>query len=297
MDLSSALSYPFKSLPKVFTIVLVITISLVVFLAMLLNSYDWTTYFETINTYTYSSGYTRTLSPPGGNFFISLIGLFVVLLAQGLWLSGYGIRVIRHVMEGFEQLPPITFGRNMMDGLSVFLAGIWYGIVALPFLFGFFMLVGMFSTPNGEAGLGAVMFCGGIILAVPLSFLYMWSFMVGMVRCAAEDKRGAMFEIVTNFRLAQQNWKSALSLTGYQFLVGIIFGFASQAISMILQFVTTPFAGDGSNTNALLIVFVISMLGTYTIQIIQQFSSMHLMAQFAYNVGIMVGYEDEFDQF
>lgn len=296
MDLSSALSYPFKSIPKVLTIVIVITIGIAVFLAMLMNSYDWVEYFRWLENASYYD-YTPALDPPGTDFFIGIFGLFVVLLAQGLWLSGYGVSVIRHVLEGFEKLPPIVFGRNIMDGLSVFFAGIWYGIVALPFLFGFFFLVGMFSTPDGEAGLGAVMLCGGMIAAIPLSLLHMWSFMIGMVRCAAEDKRGAMFEVLTNFRFARENWKTALSLTAYQFLVAIIFWFASQAISLALQFVTMPFVGYGTNTNNLLIVFVISMLGTYTIQIIQQFSSLHLMAQFAYNIGIMVGYEDEFDQF
>ncbi len=296
MDLSSALSYPFKSIPKVLTIVLVITISIAFFIALLFNSYDWIAYFEALEIYSQYE-YMPQFDPPGSEFFIGILGLFVVLLGQGVWLSGYGISVIRHVLEGFENLPAIKFGQNMMDGLAVIFASIWYGIAILPVFFLFFFLMGLFASPYGEPGLGVLMFCIGFIVAIPFGFLYMWSFIVGMVRCAAEGKRGAMFEIPTNFGIARRDWKTMVSLFAYQILVAIIFWFASQAISFVLQFVALLFVGDGTNLNSMLIAFVVFMLGTLTVSIIQQFSNMHLMAQFAYNTGIMVGYEDEFDRF
>lgn len=295
MDLSSALSYPFKSIPKVLTIVLVCTISLVVFLAMLMNSYDWTAYFQAIEMY---SRYEimPSLDPPGAGFLPSLVGLLVVLLGQGLWLSGYGISVLRHVMEGFEKLPNVQFGQNMRDGLTIFLANLLYGIVAFLFFFVLLFVMGMFLTPR-LAGLGVFVVIGSLVVAVPFFCVLGWSFFVGMARFVAEDNRQAMYQIPTNFGIARTNWKSAFSLTGYLVLLGIIFWFASQAINTGLQFVTVPFVGNSVSGNSFTIVFAMFMIVSYTLNIVQQFSGLHLIAQFAEKIGIMIGYEDEFDKF
>jgi len=295
MDLSSALSYPFKSIPKVLTIALVCTISFVVFIAMLINSYDWTAYFEALNNYS-SYGYMAPLDSPGSGFIPSIIGLFAVMILQGVWLSGYGISVIRHVMEGFEALPKIDFWRNLRDGLSVVLASLLYGFVTFLFFFALLMGMGMFMSPQ-VAALSFLVVIASMVITVVFVCLLGWSFLIGMARFAAYDDNNAIYQIVTNFGIARQNWKSSFSLMGYQILLGIIFWFASQAINTGLQFTTIPFFGNSVNANSMLTVMVIFMVVSYTINIFQQFSSLHLVAQFGHKIGIMPGYEDEFDTF
>jgi len=297
MDLTSAFTYPFKSIPKVLTIVLVFTISLVVFVAMLLNSYDWVAYLQALEVYAeYGYEYMPYVEPPSATFFLSLIGLLVVAIGQGVWLSGYGLSIIRHIMEGFEALPKIEFGRNMRDGLSVFLASLWYGFVAFIFFFGLMIAMGILAMPN-IALLNLISFLGGLIGTIVFVCLLGWSFFVGMSRCAADNNRDALYQIPTNMKIARANWKTSFSLTGYQILLGLMFWFGSQAINTGVQFVTEPFFGNSIDMNSVIIATVITLLVSYTMNIVQQFASLHLVAQFAYNIGIMVGYDDEFDTF
>lgn len=296
MNIDSALQYPFKSLAKVLTIVLIFTTAFTFFLAMLFNSFDFMAYMEGL-AYYIDYDYMPDMPEPSALFFPSIIGLIGTMIVQGFWISGYGISVIRHIMEGYEKLPAFQFNKNIVDGLALFFASLWYAVAALPVLFIFLILVGMMGSNDSTSGLAVLTFCSGIIMAIPMIFLLGWSYFIGMVRCAFENDRSALFQIPTNLGIARRNVKTSFTLTGFQILLAIIFGFASQGINWVLDIISDIVFGNSLDSNMFLTVVVISLIITFTINIIQQFSSLHLLAQYGHNLGFMVGYEDEFDDF
>jgi|GEM_PF-944539 len=299
MDFTSALLYPYKSIAKVLTIVLVMTIAIAVFLGMLLNSYDWVGFIQTMQynlsissrDYLPEGAFAR-YETPTGMFIPALIGLMGVMIAQGLWLSGYGIRVIRSVMEGNDKLPNVQLGKDMMTGLSLFIGNIVYALLFVPF----FIIVGMLmamTSANDGSGLSALLFCGSFLVAIPLMMLMGWAFFVGMARSAADNNRGALFEIGKNFSIARQNVKASFSLTGYMILLGLTFWFVSQFVSNVLQLFTRPFLGGSQDQMSILIAVLIPLMLSIAMNIVQEFSKMHLIAQYGYQIGLY----DDFDDF
>lgn len=296
MDFTQALAYPYKSIAKVFTIVLVMTIAFAVFLGMVLNSFDWFGYIEAVQyTITYELDYIPFFETPSSMFIPGLIGLFVVMVVQGFWLSGYSIRVIRATMDGYDKLPNIQFGTDMRKGFSLFLASILYGIL---FMIGFIIfgaLMAMFAGPNSEGGLAFVLFCGAFIIGIPLVILIGWAFLIGMARYAAEGNNTVLFQIGTNMSIARKNVKASLSLTGYHILLGLTYWFASQFLINALDFVSSPFIGEGYGQLTLLVAVLLPFMISMALNVFQQFSSMHLIAQFAYKIGIYDDFDEEFD--
>lgn len=289
MDFTAALNYPFKSIPKVLTIVLVSTIALAAFLAMVLNSFDWIAYLQAMEIYlTYE--YMPALDAPSGMLIPGVIGLIVVLIAQGFWLAGYGVSVIRHIFEGFQQLPTVQFGTNLKDGFYLFLSSIWYGLIATVIAFGLFFAIGMVSVIS-EA-LGGLLFLGSLIVGIPAFFILGWAYFVGLSRYAADNDSQVLFQIPTNFRIAKQNWKLSLSLTGHQILLAILFGFVSQAVQTGLQFIAYPVVGNDFGSGTLLTVVVLFFMVSFTVNIVQQFSSLHLIAQYATELDFGFGFDD-----
>jgi hypothetical protein len=298
MDFTAALSYPFKSIAKVLTIVLVITIAIAFFLGMLLNSFDFVgivNYLEDLVLY--SSRYNLTPVNPFdestiGLFILTLLGLFSVFVLQGFWLSGYSIRVIRHVVDGHEKLPDAKIGKDLLNGLGLFGASIVYALVFVPFFFIVIMLMAMPSSPNGEGGLSVLVFCSSFLVAIPLMVLTGWAYFIGMARCAINDNLSALFQLGTNFRLARQNVKASFSLTGYLILLGLTYGFISQFASKVIQLIITPVFDGFQDSMGVLIVITVFMLW-FALNIVQEFSKMHLIAQYARQINLY----DDFDDF
>ena len=295
MDFTSALMYPFKSFAKVLTIVLVMTIAIAVFLGMVLNSFDWMRLMNALEYYVqYGSDYLPYFDPPSAMFIPGLIGLFTVMIVQGFWLSGYSVRVIRHVMDGYETLPNVEFGNDLRKGFYLFLTNILYGLLFLPFIAVVGMLMAMTSSPNGGGGLAGLVFCSAFLVAIPLVILLGWAYLIGMARFATEDERRVLFQIRTNLSLARQNIKPSLSLTGFMILLGLTFWFVSQFIGNALQLVTKSFFNGTLNDTTVLIIFIMPLMLSLAMNIIQEFSRMHLIAQYAYKIGIY-DTDDEFD--
>ena len=298
MDFTSALLYPYRSVAKVLTIVLITTIACAVFLGMLLNSFDWIGFIQALQ---YNVSLTEAqyrpasdflpYGTPSGTFIPAILGLLAVMLAQTLWLSGYGIRVIRSVMDGHEKLPTVQVGKDMMTGLSLFVANIVYALLFVPL----FILVGMLMamTSGNSSGLPALLFCGSFFIAIPLMILMGWAYFIGMARSAADDNRGALFQIGTNLRIARQNVKLSASLTGYLILLALTFGFVSQFASNILQVFTKPFLYSNQDQTSILIAILIPMMLSIAMNIVQEFSKMHMIAQY----GTQLGLNDDFEAF
>jgi hypothetical protein len=293
MDFTSALTYPFKSIAKVLTIVLVTTIAMAVFLGMFLNSFDWIGFINALQLQvTYHLDTIPYELNPTALFIPSLIGFFIVLIVQGFWLSGYNVSVIRHVMDGQEKLPNIQFGKELLTGFYLFIASIIYGLMFVPFVIIVGMLMAMTAGSNGEGGLSVLVFCGAFLVGIPMVFLMGWAYFVGMARCAANDNRQMVFQIMTNLRIARQNVQSSFSLTGYMFLLGITFGFVSQFANNVLQLVLTPLVGNTLEQTNILLIFVLPLMLSLALNIIQEFSGMHLVAQYAAKIGIYDDYDD-----
>ena len=299
MDFTSALLYPYKSIAKVLTIVLVTTIASAVFLGMLLNSFDWIGFIQALQ-YNMSLTEAEYLPPeafapygtPTGMFIPALVGLVGVMIVQSLWLSGYGIRVIRSVMAGHDTLPNVQLGKDMMTGLSLFVANIVYALVFVPLVVIVGMLIAM-TSGNASSGLPALLFCGSFLVTIPFMMLMGWAFFVGMARSAADDNRGALFQIGTNLRIARQNVRLSFSLTGYLILLGLTFGFVSQFVSNAIQMVTKPFLNGNQDQMSILIAVLIPLMLSIAMNIVQEFSKMHLIAQYGYQLGLY----DDFDDF
>jgi hypothetical protein len=299
MDFTSALLYPFKSIAKVLTIVLVITIAVAMFIGMLLNSYDWVGFIRALqyNLSLYGSDYQPAnpfpfYETPIGMFIPAIIGLFIVGIMTWLWSSGYSIRVIRHVMDGYEKLPNIQLGKDMMTGIYLFLLNLFYGVIFFVFLIAVGILAALFTGSNSGGGLSSLIVLGAFFVSIPLLILMGWAYFIGMARYAADDDRSALFQLGTNLSIARQNVKISFSLTGYLVLLGLTFLFVSQFASNVLQLFATPFFGSNQDQTSILIAIVGSFMMSLALNIVQEFSRMHLVAQYAYHIGLYDDFDD-----
>lgn len=299
MDFTSALLYPFKSIAKVLTIVLVITIAVAMFIGMFLSSFDWVGFIRAwqVNLSLYGSGYQSVNPFPSyeattGMFIPAIIGLFIVGIMTWLWSSGYSIRVIRHVMDGYEKLPNIELGKDMMTGIYLFLLNLFYGVIFSVFLIAVGMLNYLFVGSNGGSVLSSLIALGAFFVSIPLLVLMGWAYFVGMARCAADDDRSALFQLGTNLRIARRNVKISFSLTGYLILLGLTFLFVSQFASNVLQLFATPFFGSNQDQTSILVAIVGFFMMSLALNIVQEFSRMHLVAQYAYQIGLYDDFDD-----
>lgn len=295
MDFTTALSYPYKSLAKVFTIVLVMTIGVAVFLGMILNSFDWMgylTYFVQVANYGVSYEFTPAFEPNIPILFVGGLGLVITLIIQGFWISGYSIRTIRAAIDGIDQLPAVQFGSDLGKGFYLFIASILYALLFIPFFAIVAILMAMTAGPTGEGGLAVVIFCGAFIVAIPLFVLMGWAYYVGMARCAVDDNNQVLFQIWTNMRIARANVRASFSLTGYQILLALMYGFISNMLSNVLDTVFTSM-GFEFNSTLFMLAFLLPFMLTVALNIVQQFSNMHLVAQYAQRIGIVDSYDDK----
>ena len=171
MDFMTALRYPFNSIAKVFTIVLALTIALVVCLALIVSSADWSGWVNEVHelasqpeqwmaeNHDAEAEVMQLFTFPAGAA-MGLLLLLLVFIVGGFWISGYSVAVVRAVMAGEELMPGFEHGKHLSDGLALFLASIVYGIagcvVAALFvivsnfggvfaLLGFIIMIGLFS--------------------------------------------------------------------------------------------------------------------------------------------------------
>jgi hypothetical protein len=276
MSFGSALGYPFKSgnIPKILTIILsfLILVASLVVLGLLFRSSNMNNGLSLVS---------------------NLIGS-----AYGLFISGYMISVIRSVMDGNELLPPVNLGRDLSRGLACMIAGFIY---AIPFIIVFVCLFASIfsasmasmdvnnidSIQRSSDGINPLMLCGGGLLMLFLSFTVGMSYVVGMVRYAAEDNASALFNFPANFSTVMANFGAALGLFFRQFGLGIVYGI----LAMIILFGTagsvTAMVSD-SRTPLPLVVAV--AVGAYivflSLMLMSQLSSAHLYAGFGNDIGI-----------
>ena len=287
MDFVTALKYPFNSIAKVFSIVLVMTIAFALCLALIIGSYDWSSLAEAVSSgINEALGAVETSAEPAashellneeqmeglgvglGRAALGLLGLVIVSIVGGFWFSGYSVDVVRAVMDGRDVLPAVEFGRNMRAGFTLFLSAVLYGLLFIVYL----IVVGLLSN------LGGLVVFAAVIAAIPLLCLLGWGYYIGMARYAAEGDPGAVFQILENMKTARANIGPGVSLVFFQLVLGFIYNIGTRVLDGLINGI----AGAG----VLLTALVISAIVFFALNLFQHFSAQHLIAQYAMRIGI-----------
>ena len=268
MNFSSAFKYPFHNFAKVMSIVLALTIAFAVFIAMILNSHDWSPLFAHLYDIEVADASANTFESLSGTTIIGFFGLLVVALASGFWLSGYSVEVIRAVMREDEWMPAVELSQNVKDGALLFVSSIVYWLL-------FIVLILVVAVGN--------QILGGIVSLVLMVFAFFaicvmgWGYFVGMARFALEGDYRASWEIWKNMRTARMNWRTGAKLLLYMIALSIIYGIVRQIADGI-------FGGlMGAN---LLTGITVSIIMYYIFNLMQHFSTQVLIAQYASEIGI-----------
>ena len=221
MSFSQAFKYPFRNFAKVFSIVLVLTIAFAAFIALIMNSYDWVELWNSLAADDLVEYATHDLESFTPAVFIGVLGVLVVAIVAGFWLSGYSVAVIRSLIDGEEVMPDISFSRNMKDGAYLFIASLAYWI-----LFAIAIIVA--GIAGGIAGslqfLGVLVVIAALIIMIVIACLMGWGYFIGMARFAVEGDYRASWQIWRNMRMARREWKAGIGLEIYWVLLTIAYG-------------------------------------------------------------------------
>ncbi len=282
MDFIRAFKYPFHNSAKVISIVLVLTILFTFCIALIASSHDWTSYLQLIG-YREALDSVAELDTPGAGAALGLLGLMAVMVFEGFWLSGYSVAVIRAIMKNYDTMPGIEIGANLRKGFWLFLSGLWYGIVSLFLAVVLWFLVGIFSRLSFL--LGSVATIGAIILVIAYIFLAGWAYFVGVARYAWAGDRSALFAIMHNMRIAREHRGPSIRLSAFMIALLIIYGIARSLVESAIG----GFLGPD-----IVVAAVIAFITYYAFNLFQHFSTQHLIAQYALEIGI--GGQNEFDK-
>lgn len=271
MNFSTAFRYPFQNMAKVVSIVLVLTIAFAVFIGLMLNSHDWSPLLEQVVDMDHSEYVVGESEAMGATALIGVLGLIVVAVVSGFWISGYSIEVIRSILNDIETLPDIDFGRNLKDGFYLFLSSIAYLIVFIVLL----VVEAIALRITGSLGvINMLAMLAAAVATVAALAIMGWAYFVGMARFAAENDRGAVFQFGQNMRIARENWTKGASLLVYMIILSIIYG-------VIRGIVDGIFGGVAG-----MLGITLSVVIYYVFNLMQHFSTQHLIAQYAVQVGI-----------
>lgn len=277
MSFGDALGFPFKAenLPKTlnFILIYVIITASVMVLGLLANAFE-----------------------------IALLVSAIVGLGYSFFVSGYMIEVIRRIMDADESLPPSDLGRDLKRGGAVFVASLVYMI---PFFILFFCAFGVMGASmssmdfsgssygrggNSPDGSAIMMVCGLMIVGVVAAFFIFNSLLIGMIRYAAEDRSGAMFEFGTNLSYVTSNAGAFMGLFLRSFGIGFIYGFLQGIVTGILQTDAQLLDSGFNNVGfGLMALIVVETVITQTLALMSQFSVAHLQAKLGNELGIAGG--------
>ena len=280
MNFSSAFKYPFQNLAKVISIVLALSIAFAVFIGLILNSHDWSPLFEQIYDLDPSEHIIGEPEAMGATPVIGFLGLIVVAVVSGFWISGYSVEVIRLIWQGVEYMPDIEFSRNLKDGFYLFLSSVAYWILFI----GLLAVEAIVLTATGSLGaINALL----AIVAVPVTIVAIavmgWAYFVGMARFAAEGDHRAVYQIRRNMGIARDNWTKGAGLLLYLIALSIIYG--------IFRAIVDGIFGGVLGATAMLGI-TLSIVIYYVFNLMQHFSTQHLIAQYAVQIGIGGGEYD-----
>lgn len=271
MNFSSALRYPFVNFAKVFSIVLVMTIAMALFTLLFFNSFDLVGFETALNNWDGVSHLEMSESALGGTVVMGALGMIAVAVFSGLWLSGYSVSVLRALLQDDQQLPAIQLGRDLANGFYLLVAAIGYGLLFLALVIVEAAVLGMTSCLgiiNGALGMAV------FLLTIGAAAVMGWAYFVGMARMAAEGQHRAAWQLRRNIKIARQNWRWGAFLLLYMILLSLGYGVISSLVGSV-------FGGLTGAAGATL-----SIILYYFFQLMQHFSTQHLISQYALAIGI-----------
>lgn len=271
MNFSSALRYPFVNFAKVFSIVLVMTIAMALFTGLFLNSFDLDGFVMAFANWDGVSHLDMPEFALSGTAVMGMLGMIAAAVFSGLWLSGYSVSVLRALMQDDQQLPPIQFGRDLADGVCLLLAAIGYAVLFVALIIAESVVLGItggLGIINGLLGMAA------FLLTIGLAAVMGWAYFVGMARMAAEGHHRAAWQLRRNMIIARQNWRWGAFLLLYMILLSLGYGMFSSLAGNVF----------GGMVGAAWMT--LSIILYYFFQLMQHFSTQHLIAQYALAIGI-----------
>ena len=268
MGFIRALKFPYRSIPKIVSIALVVVIIFPALMSVAeVGEKIWLSLPDHLANTPAGVRQWRNLIEEWV-FAIVLIAAAITLAVAPTWLSGYSVDAIRHVLRGGRSLPAIRFGANLQVGFVLILSR-----VALTIGLSFVLLpLAAFASALGDIAL--------VGLLTIVGFLMTLQYFVGMARIAVTGNYDAAFELRTNLRVYWRHKRAtalmvsgqALLALGYGCLAVLMFSEASKLMPEILH---DPIAGLVIGSTATLIFFLL-----------QHFSSLYLIAQLASKAGI-----------
>ena len=271
MNFSSAFRYPFQNLAKVISIVLVMTIAFAVFIGLMLNSHDWAALLEQNSDLDLSDYHIGESEAMGGTAVLGVLGVVVVAVISGFWISGYSVEVIRSIWSEVEFMPDINFGQNLKDGFYLFLSSVAYWLLFIVLLVAETIVL---QATGSLGAINALLVIAAVAVTVVAGAVMGWAYFVGMARFAAQGERGVLYEVRRNMRIAGDNWTNGAGLLVYMILLSIIYG-------IVLGIVDGVFGGVAG-----MLGITLSVVIYYFFNLMQHFSTQHLIAQYAVQIGI-----------
>ncbi|MEL6524289.1 MAG: DUF4013 domain-containing protein [Chloroflexota bacterium] len=237
-------------------------------------------------------------NPYGPGTFFGVIGGF----AFGLFISGYGVTIIRAINKGEDALPAFQIGKNIGDGFRIFLAGLIYmlPIIILVVIAGVMMSASMsdavmndlvLSGTGGQYGSGyeeamggaMLMLCGAMIIMVPLAIILSFAVQIGVVRFAIEEDSGVLFQFGTNTQLVFSNFGKVFKLLVLMIILALAYGIMGGIIGGIIG--ATLGAGMGSGMGIVVFLVVLNIV-SQLLNTMQQVTNFYLLAGFAQETGL-----------
>lgn len=272
MSFSSAFKYPFNNFARVFSIVLVLTIAFAIFIGLMLNSHDWSPLLAQIYGLDPAEHNIGEMGPVSGSAIVGLLGLLAVAIVSGFWLSGYSIEVIRSVVSDIEYMPDMEFSRNVKDGFYLFLSSVAYWALFIVLIV---VEVLVLQVVESIGVLHLLVAAVGFFFTVAAMCLMGWAYFIGMARFALEGEYRASWQIRRNLETSMANWRSGAALLVYMIFMSIIYGIMRGIVDGIF-----------GNVGGLMIGITLSIVIYYFFNLMQHFSTQHLIAQFATEIGL-----------
>ena len=253
MNLRRAISYPFRNMPKIITMALILGIALVAFASMIERGEEM-------------RGSWRYQSEPGQTYANSgLAGLLLAFTCFVTWLTGYSLDVIRHAGEGYRSLPVMHFFKNVLRGLTLWLSRfLWVGLAIL--------VTGLIQRPSPSATWQLLVWD---ITLVAVFLILALEFVVAAARCAVKGRLAPAFDLPRNLTTMLENRKLLLALIARMVLLNAAYVIANYAILQTITWIET------SLTFSYYLNFIAIFCVGVVVFLIQYMSSLHLIGQFA----------------
>lgn len=253
MNHRRAISYPYRNMPKIITMVIILGIALVAFASMIERGED----MRSSSSYSYNSGLTFVD--------LGLSGLFLSFACSMIWLAGYSLDVIRHASQGFRSLPAVDILGNLGNGLVFWMSRLLWGLV------GTILILEFFEPARGKLLVfDFVLFAYYLIIALES--------LSAAVRCAMLNQASAAFAFPQNLAFLLENKSAFAGLLARLFLLNTAYMIANNAYVQVMTWIDGSLGID--NYLIFIAVFCVGVL----LVLIQIMTSLNLIGQFAYSV-------------